>query len=259
MEEQHAWLVRPMIDGVDYMDVFREQGIIATKVPGTERNTEENSTDFEGKSEKDLRTILSQPPYSMAGRLLGNTVPQLDRFMNGMQEGDFVLVPDGETIHFAIIESKQYHPSTIQKVQKALEKSIMDYKDSMRWKTCISSGEDSAHSQCRLTPIEMWILYYRKVHWLTSISRDALSPNLRKLLMNRRQIADLSTFYDEIAALSRGEDNGVQSRTVQISYPLRDNFDVKISLTLPSDITHTEAKRLGHLVENTFFEGDFES
>jgi len=64
----------------------------------------------------------------------------------------------------------------------------------------------------------------------------------------------LGKHYDEINALSHGEDFQDEMSTTEVlavTYPLRSNFSV--SFDIPVDITKTEAKRLSIYLESLYF------
>ena len=86
-----------------------------------------------------------------------------------MNLGDIVLVPDGADIFFAEICSNYYMDSKFDSDQ-------IGYP------------------------------HQRKVKWLQSVARDELSKSLSSTLKVHRTTADLSKHYDEIAAISHGED-----------------------------------------------------
>lgn len=228
------------MDDVNHIDEFRDREFIATKVPGNALDLEGNSIDLCGKSDKEIREILSQPPYELDSLRLGNTTRQLDFFVNQMQEGDLVLVPDGPRVHFARIESPYTHATRCRADDNAQEFSPF-----------LTQGEEIIAVVGSGMPCSQWFPHWRRVSWLQSTSRESLSSELRKQLMNHRQIGNLSKFYAEIKALSNGETFDQKQDLVQVSYPLRPDFDVKF--TVPSDITRTEARRLAQLVAISFY------
>lgn len=173
--------------------------------------------DLTGKSREDIKQILSGKPYELSGLGLGNAYATIDIFVNQMAIGDLVLVPDGEDIYFAEICSDYF----------------MDAKYD-----CDATGYP----------------HQRRVKWLQSVSRYALSKQLRSSLKVHRTTADLSKHYDEIAACAHGEayqEPAASAEVVPVSYPLRKDFSV--SFSIPADMTRDEAKRLAQYLETLYF------
>lgn len=201
----NAWLIRPVPHGTNRILEFRTNDIIAIGWPDT--------GDLQGKSREQLKTILSQPPYSLMGLALGNSYATVDLFVNQMRLGDYVLVPDGDDIYFAVVESNYYFD--------------------------VSADKDGYSHQ-------------RKVKWLSDTSRQKLSKPLRTSLKVHRTAADLSHHFDEISALASGKEYiPAVTPSINVTYPLRPQYT--ISFSIPDDITKDEAKRLSDYLKTLYF------
>ncbi len=211
-----AWLLRPYPHNHDIcrLDYFRENNLIAIGWPGIQS--------LAGKSRDQIKEILEGPPHNLQSLQLGNAYATIDILVNQMQPQDYVLVPNGDEIYFAkITSSYQYDPE----------------KD--------NDTEGFPHQ--------------RKVTWLRGpISRSELPATLRNSLKVHRTTADLSRHYEIIKAFAEGTDLPHQTSEVQpsdfivVDYPIRPGVLAKISI--PQDITQTEASRLGDFVKTLFFE-----
>lgn len=88
---RNAWLIRPVPHGIPRVTEFKEKGIIAVGWPCI--------GNLKGKSREDLKHLLSLPPYSLTGLALGNAYATIDIFVNQMEVGDLLLMPNGEDIY----------------------------------------------------------------------------------------------------------------------------------------------------------------
>lgn len=203
-----AWLVRPIPDeGKNRFEVFKSKNIVAIGWPGT--------GDLSGKSREEIKTLVSGQPYNYSGLVLGNAYATIDILVNRMQKGDYVLIPDGDDIYFAQIDSDYFFDASVQK-------GIEGYS------------------------------HQRKIKNLTSSKlRSKLSKQLRSSLKVHRTTADLSKHYDEIKALAIGEEFSDYVEDISVSYNLRPDYT--ISFTVPSNISKTEAKRLSMYLESLYF------
>ena len=205
----NAWLVRPFPHLIKRLDEFRLNSIVAVGWP--------EIGDLTGKSREDIKAILSGTPYNYSGLKLGNAYATVDLFVNRMQIGDLVLVPDGEDIYFCEITSEYY-------IEKSVDNVVDGYP------------------------------HQRKVKFLSNVLRTDLSMALRSSLKVQRATADLTKHYEEIKALSQGEEylgEVTETNTIEVSYPLRSDFS--ISFEIPSDLTKSEAKRLSMYFESLYF------
>lgn len=207
---KNAWLVRPMPHGINRVSEFKEKQIIAVGWP--------HIGDLNGKSREDLKQLLSKPPYSLTGLALGSAYATIDIFVNQMQIGDLVLMPNGDDIYFGEIISNYYMDSTVN-----------------------SDDEGYPHQ--------------RNIKWLSDTSRKELSKDLRSSLKAHRATAKLSPHSKEIEAFCYGKeiDETIlsQKATIDVSYPLRPNFNVKFNI--PTDISSDEAQRLSAFFSSLYF------
>jgi len=205
----NAWLVRPFPHNSKRLDEFKQNSIVAIGWPGI--------GDLTGKSREDIKSILSGTPYNLNGLQLGNAYATIDIFVNRMQVGDLILVPDGEDIYFCEIASEYY----------------------------IDSSLDNDHDGYP---------HQRKVKWLSDTSRKDLSMSLRSSLKVHRTTADLTKHFEEISSLSQGHEYATETGecdTITVTYPLRQDF--LISFEIPTDLTKSEAKRLSMYFESLYF------
>lgn len=203
-----AWLVRPMPHGINRVSEFKKKKIIAVGWPSI--------GDLNGKSREDLKQLLSQPPYNLNGLALGNAYATIDIFVNQMQIGDLVLMPNGDDIYFGEITGDYYLDSTVD-----------------------SDDEGYPHQ--------------RTIKWISDASRKELSMDLRSSLKVHRTTANLSHHVKEIEALCRGEkvDETMQATTINVSYPLRPDFNVDFKI--PTDVSSDEAQRLSTYFASLYF------
>lgn len=168
-----------------------------------------------------LKVILSQPPYQLASLELGNAYATVDIFVNQMNIDDIVLVPNGDEIHFCIIKSDYFFDP-------------------------IYDSNQTGYS------------HQRKVEWLSSIQRKNLPMDVRSSLKAHRTATNLTKHHEMIKALAYGNPLPATSSTndisnyVSVDYPLRPN--VKITVTVPQDITKTESERLGDFIKTLYFQ-----
>lgn len=208
-----AWLMRPFPHEKNRINEFKSNNIVAVGWPLI--------GDLTGKSREDIKSILQGPPYNYTSLQLGNAYATVDILVNQMSIGDLALIPNGDDIYFAEINSDYKYDQS---------------KD--------SNDEGYPHQ--------------RKVSFLSGpISRSQLPEALRKSLKVHRATADLSKHYDSIRSLSEG--NSVvtsaptnQSEFIDVEYPLRPGVIVKLSI--PNDINQNEALRLSDFVKTLFFE-----
>ncbi|WP_055669751.1 restriction endonuclease [Desnuesiella massiliensis] len=209
-----AWLVRPIPHGRNRMEVFKTDNIIAVGWPLI--------GDLTGKVRSDIKAILQGPPYTYSSLKLGSAYATIDILVNQMSKGDLILVPNNDDIYFGKIESDYIYDNS---------------KD--------SDAEGYPHQ--------------RKIKWLYGpISRTQLPDELRTSLKVQRTTADLSKHYYAIKALSEGTDitsinlPATEEVFINVEYPIRPGVLVKLSI--PKDMTQSEASRLGDFVKTLYFE-----
>lgn len=206
---KQAWLLRPYPDGeTKRLDEFRAKGFIAIGWPGI--------GSLEGKSREDIKELLSGEPYNYSGLVLGNAYATIDILVNRMKKGDYLLIPDGDDIYFAVVDSGYVF-------DQSMDDDTNGYPHQRRVK-----------------------------NFTVSHLRSELSKQLRSSLKVHRTTADLSKHYDEIKAIADGGMFSAAVDDVDVSYKLRPDYTV--SFKIPGDISKTEAKRLSMYFETLFFE-----
>lgn len=206
---RHAWLVRPYPCGERRIYEFRNKNIVAIGWYGI--------GSLFSKSREELKKVLSGEPYSLSGLALGNAYATVDIFVNQMDVGDLVLVPDGDDIYFAEIVSDYYFDATVD-----------------------NESDGYPHQ--------------RRVKWLSDTSRKELTMALRSSLKVHRTAANLSHHAEEIDALANGVEFVPKNKSgdeVQVTYPLRPEFSV--SFSVPRDMTQDEAQRLSTYLASLYF------
>ena len=93
--------------------------------------------------------------------------------------------------------------------------------------------------------------HQRTAKWITNTSRKDLSMELRSSLKVHRTTANLSHHIDEIEALCKGEKLAVTTDYIEVTYPLREDFEV--SFKIPKDISKDEAQRLSSYFASLYF------
>ena len=206
---KNSWLVRPMPHGINRVDNFKAKNIVAIGWPCI--------GDLTGKSREELKDILSRPPYTLSGLELGNAYATIDIFVNQMQNGDLLLMPNGDDIYFGEITSDYY-----------LDPNVDNNTD--------------------VYP------HQRTVKWLSDTSRKNLSKPLRSSLKVHRTTANLSHHSTEIDTLCHGKIFTDMSlpRTIDVSYPLRPNFN--IDFKIPTNMSSDEAQRLSAYFSSLYFQ-----
>lgn len=205
---KQAWLVRPFPDNeTKRLNEFKTNNFVAIGWPGI--------GDLTGKSREELKELLSRAPYRLSGLALGNAYATIDILVNRMEIGDYLLIPDGDDIYFAVVDSDYvFDPS-------------------------VDNEQDGYPHQ-------------RKVkNFTASRLRSELSKALRSSLKVHRTTADLSKHYEEIKALAEGGSFRENVSDLTVTYQLRPDYTV--SLTVPDNITKTEAKRLSMYLESLYF------
>lgn len=208
-----AWLVRPNPHDHPRMTEFRTLNIVAVGWPCI--------GDLSGKSREQIKKTLESYPYNYRSLELGNAYATIDIIVNQMEKGDLVLVPNGDEIYFARLESDYKYDAS---------------KD--------SDSEGYPHQ--------------RQVSWLNGpIPRSELPDILRKSLKVHRATADLSKHYEIIRSLSYGieiSNSSVEQDNdfMEVEYPIRPGTIAKVSI--PKNITQNEALRFGNFIKTLYFE-----
>ena len=90
---KQAWILRPYPDNIKRLAEFRRDSLVGIGWPAL--------GDLSGKTKEELKALISGEPYRLTGNRLGSSYATADIFVNRMQKGDLLLVPDGEDIFFA--------------------------------------------------------------------------------------------------------------------------------------------------------------
>lgn len=145
----------------------------------------------------------------------GANVAPLDYLVNHMDCGDYVMIPAGEQIFFAVITGDYVYREHYIDVRYVHQRPIMGIG--------------------------------------TSYPRTELPKVLRSAMKTRRIISNITKYIEEIEALLNGEAPCEdQPEGVTVSYPLRPDFPVEFSI--PADMTQTEAMRLSNFLLTLYFE-----
>ncbi|MEG1365247.1 MAG: hypothetical protein RSC71_06770, partial [Cetobacterium sp.] len=175
--EKKAWLVRPNTHTANRMGDFLENNIIAIGWSGIGT--------LEGKSKEEIKKILQDKPYEYTSLILGNVTSSIDIFVNGMEIGDLVLMPDNDDIYIGEVESNYIYEKT-----KDIDEASYPHQ--------------------------------RKIIFLRKILRSELPTNLRTALKIHRVTADLSRYYETIKLLSEGniiEFKDDKNEFIDVEYP----------------------------------------
>lgn len=103
-----AWVVRPKPHGIDRMEEFLSRNIVAIGWPlignlnDTIRDTDEATRDA-------IKEALH--PYNLSPRALGQTAGIIFRFLRGMEQDHYVVVPYWDNVYFGCVNSSyNYRP-----------------------------------------------------------------------------------------------------------------------------------------------------
>lgn len=200
---KNAYLLRGKPNGTDRVQTFLKEGIAAVGWPELDQN-------LSGLSKDRLKAMLAEKGYNQ-GVKLGSAAATLDLFVNRLQPGDLLLMPNSNDIYIGEV--------------------VSDYGF---YANAVKDG----------------LPHQRKVAWKeVPTTRAALSSELRSALKAWRTVANLSQFREEIEALSEGKvyapEDAVPSASpagLHFSLPLRDNF--LIHYEIPADLTQEEARKL---------------
>lgn len=158
---KEIWLVRGKPHWNDREDEFSRNGIIAIGYP--------NRGDLAGKSIHEIREIfytepLSGLPYAYETINLTRVCSTVDTFVNRIQCGHLVLMPNGDDIHVGIIDSEYYHEPSVD-------------------------NEDEGYP------------HQRKVKWITVLDRHELSEQFQRSLGFHGTTCNLTKYKQEIDSI----------------------------------------------------------
>ncbi len=184
----NAWLLRATIPDedpnktVNLIPTFQINNIIAIGW--------NDLGNISGKTKEEIKQAVSDT-YHLESIKLGNTYAVINLFVNDMQIGDLVIIPNGSEIHFAEITSDYI------------------FNDS---------------SDLSLTP------HTRNIEWKGSILRDDLPEELRKSLRVLRTAANLTKHYNGFMEIINGTYVNTTPQNIYLEYPLRPDFIVKFAI-----------------------------
>lgn len=185
----NAWLLRATIPSeedpnktINLIPIFKAKEIIAIGWPKLKN--------LAGKTKEEIKESVNDK-YGYESIKLGNTYAVINIFVNDMQVGDLVIVPNGDEIHFAEITNDYI------------------FNDS---------------SELSLIP------HTRKVEWKGVVLRDDLPEELRKSLRVLRTAANLTKHYNGFMEIINGTYVDTTPQTIYLEYPLRPDFIVKFAI-----------------------------
>ena len=184
----NAWLLRATIPDedpkktVNLIPIFQKNNLIAIGW--------NDLGNLGGKTKDEIKQAVSDT-YGLERIKLGNTYAVINLFVNDMQIGDLVIVPNGGEIYFAEI--------------------VSDY-----------IFNDS--SELSLIP------HTRKVEWKGVVLRDDLPEELRKSLRVLRTAANLTRHHEGFTKVINGTYIDTTPQNIYLEYPLRPDFIVKFSI-----------------------------
>ena len=203
-----VWLTRGKPSMVDRRKQFVEEGLYAIGWSGT--------GSLKGKNRDDILDILNDPnAYKSKEPNPGMTSSMINCLVNDFQIGDYLVMPEDNTIHIGEVIGDYYYN-----------------KD--------KADDDYAHQI--------------KVKWITNFSRDALPEKLRNSLRAGQTIADLSHHIDTIEDILPKHTEVKENNENYINVEYRLSQDETINLSLPNYMTKQEAERLGKFVSTLYFE-----
>ncbi|MDT2882410.1 type II restriction endonuclease [Lactococcus lactis] len=197
MNEKHFWLLRAFPDNVPHYNVFLNASVVGLGWPRI------------GKLEKgikpdELKQLFIENDYPAADNAaLGRRAGYFIRFVNEMQIGDIVFVPDNNGI-VAVYEIK----------------SDYYYDEKM-----------SVH-----------VPHLRKVQLLTTLKVHSLSKSLQRLLGNQLSFINLDKAKEEITTLI-SNDSGVGQTTInRTNYSLitGENKGKTVQIIIPNNASNQE-------------------
>jgi len=95
----NAWVVRPKPHGYNRLDEFLDQGIVAIGWPDYGNLT--------GYSKDEIRALI-EDRHDWSPQKTGQVVGMINRFINEIEDADYVLVPSGGNVYLGRIKSDYY-------------------------------------------------------------------------------------------------------------------------------------------------------
>ena len=103
MASQNAWVVRPKPGGNNRIDEFRENNLVAIGWLGDK--------DLSSVDKSGIRDRLEER-HDWNAYKIGQATGQVNRLVNKMKEGDFVVVPSGGNVYVSRIQGDYRHASS---------------------------------------------------------------------------------------------------------------------------------------------------
>lgn len=212
-----AWMVRPKPNGENIIEEFIDQGFIAVGCPYLGR--------LKNKSSRDIQRLIEERPaykkkYNTT-RKMAMAVSPLNRFVNDMQLGDYVILPDGEDIYLARIAGDYEY-------FKELDNDDYGYP------------------------------HQRRVDFQVHLKRYHLDDDLRNSLRTTMSLANFTEHVDSIEGLieerrpkgpkEKASHSSDPNDYFEISYPVESGGLVAIKI--PTDIKNQELDRLIDLISS---------
>lgn len=215
MNDKSLWMLRPKPHYKNRMKEFLDDSIIAIGWPklgdmsklNKEQIKEKYEANYEYKDERQLNFNSNM----------------INNFVNNIQKGDIVLIPDDDYLYLFEVLGDYYYD-----VSKA--------------------------------PDNIGYPHQHKVELVKKVLRDNLPDSLKNGLKTRFTLSNFKNHRNEISEIIQGKPidgnllnttSTTFSETISAKYPLRNNLLVNIEV--PYDITKEEAERLGDFVKTLYF------
>ena len=95
----HIYQMKTKPNGIERVGDFLRDGFVCIGWAGL--------GDLTGATRSDIKERLASA-YGLTGHRLGNALGQVNTFVNTMQEGDVVLVKEGERVHIGVVGPYSY-------------------------------------------------------------------------------------------------------------------------------------------------------
>lgn len=99
-----AWVVRPKPHGYNRISEFKNQEIVAIGWP--------RYGDLSEFDKSEIRDLIEES-HDWSAHKVGQTVGQINRFINKFEQGDFVVVPSGGNVYIGRIETDYYFDNAV--------------------------------------------------------------------------------------------------------------------------------------------------
>jgi predicted Mrr-cat superfamily restriction endonuclease len=126
----NAWAVRPKPHGYNRLEEFKHQNIVAIGWP--------DYGDLSNSSKSEIRDLIEEN-HDWSSRRIGQTVGQINRFVNGFEQGDYVIVPSGGDVYIGRVESEYYFDESV-----AGEDEGYPHQRKVKWKFDASAIDRSS-------------------------------------------------------------------------------------------------------------------